>query len=213
MAQLPLPPAVLPAPATVRLAAGTRVWRVHLIGRGADVPNATAQRSARAGGRFDSIDGSYGYLYLGDSPDAAVAETICRDLPVDQSPRLIPVKQIADRKLTEVEISDDLVLADLTGAGTARINAGGWLTHCDRSGYLTTRRWAAAIFAAYPELNGLQYRPRHDDNRIAWMLTYPPGQTRAASLGPGFSLELDTAEGRALLAPILAEHNAALPPR
>lgn len=209
---LPAPPEHLPAPVIATLTAGTSVWRIHSTARGATIPNPTAQPRPRAGGRFDSLDGAYAYLYIGDSPHAAVAETLCRNLPVDQSPRLLLHSQIAGRSLTELVTTTDLHLADLTGTGSARINAGSWLTHCDPSGYLTTRQCASSILENNPHLVGLQYRPRHNDNQLAWMLATPT-EVGHTALAATWTVELDTAVGRALLTPILAEHNAAIPLR
>lgn len=210
MSTLPDPPAALPVPRTTTITTGTKLWRIHSTTRRPNTPNPTAQPSPRRGGRFDSLDGSYAYLYLGDTPNAAVAETLCRNLPVDQTPRLLPHSQIAGRSLTELEILTELHVADLTGTGSARINAGSWLTHSDPSGYLTTRRWATAILTAHPHLAGLQYRPRHNDNQIAWMLATPTADDHQA-LAATWTVQLDTPQGRALLTPLLAEHNAALP--
>lgn len=209
MADLPDPPVPLPKPVVAVLAAGTRVWRVHGL-RSPLQPNPTPRPHPRVGGRFDRITGEYAYVYVGDSPHAAVAETLCRNLPVDRSPRIIPHRTIVDRQLTDLTTSSSLGMADLTGAGTARINAGSWLTHCDPAGYLHTRRWAAAIFAAHPDLDGLQYRPRPDDNRIAWILKTAPDIEEHPALTAGESLDLNTPAGRAVLSPILAAHNAAI---
>ncbi|MFC0447010.1 hypothetical protein [Rhodococcus jostii] len=58
---------------------------------------------------------------------------------------------------------------DVTGTGASRINADAWLSTCDASGYLHTRRWVAAILAANPDVDGVQYRPRDGENILAWM--------------------------------------------
>lgn len=207
----PDPPSPLPAPAIAVVPAGTTVWRIHQSIRGAADLNPTPRPRAAVGGRFDSRDGSYSYLYIADSPAAAVAETLCRRLPVAHSPRLIPRASIAGRTLTSLVVTEDLHVADLTGAGSARINAGSWLTHSDPAHYLVTRAWASAVLTANPDIAGLQYRPRHDDNRLSWVLTSHPSAGRHGRLAPKApGVELDTAIGRAVLSPLLAAHNAAL---
>jgi hypothetical protein len=207
--QIPLPPVPLPDPRRAVLSRGTVVWRIHRGARPADEPNPTAQPRPRRGGRFDSLDGSYSYLYLADSVEGAVAETLCRNLPVDRSPRVIPHSGVRGKVLTSLEITSDIIVADLTGTGTAQINAGSWLTHSDPSRYLRTRRWAAAILAADPMLTGLMYRPRHDDNRLAWMLASTRGERLDLRPMPD-GLALDGTPGHLVLAPVLAAHNAAL---
>lgn len=209
----PDPPAVLPAALLTTVPAGTSVWRIHSATRGAADLNPTPRPRVRSGGRFDSLDGSYAYLYIGGSPAAAVAETLCRNLPVDQSPRLIPRAQVIGRVLSELQITRPLRVVDLTGTGAARINAGVWLTKCDPSGYLHTRRWAAAILAANPGVDGVQYRPRHDENTLSWMLAdSPAAMSHRAVEAVGGLIPLDSADGQYLLGALLTAHNAALAP-
>ncbi|MFF0813601.1 RES family NAD+ phosphorylase [Rhodococcus sp. NPDC003318] len=209
----PHPPTPLPAALVTTIPAGTTMWRIHATSRGATDLNPTPSPRVRRGGRFDSLDGSYAYTYLGDSPAAAVAETLCRTLPVDQSPRLIPRAQIADRVLSEATATRDVSVVDLTGTGAARINAGIWLTKCDPSGYLATRTWAAAILAANPGVDGIQFRPRHDENTLSWLLTGPATTARHPALASvGGVIHLDSPAGHHLLGALLTPHNAALGP-
>ncbi|MFD1813614.1 RES family NAD+ phosphorylase [Rhodococcus gannanensis] len=209
----PDPPTPLPSALIVSVPSGTPLWRIHSAKRGAADLNPTASPRPRKGGRFDSIDGSYAYTYVGDSPAAAVAETLCRNLPVDQSPRLVPRVQIAGRVLSELRTTRALRVVDLTGTGSSRINAGVWLTKCDPSGYLQTRRWAAAILAANPDVDGIQFRPRHDENTLSWMLTGAPTVHVHPGITPvGGVVPLDSSDGHYLLGALLTPHNAALGP-
>lgn len=211
--EYPDPPTNLPPALVVTVPADTSVWRIHGTARGGADLNPTPRPRVRVGGRFDSLDGSYAYLYIGDSPAAAVAETLCRNLPVDQSPRLIPRIQIRGRVLSELRTTRPVRVVDLTGTGAARLNAGVWLTKCDPSGYLATRRWAAAVLAANPGIDGLQYRPRHDENNLAWMLADTPATAAHAAVEPvGGVVPLDSADGHYLLGALLTAHNAALAP-
>lgn len=211
--EYPDPPTPLPRASIVTVPADTPVWRIHSAARGAADLNPTPRPRVRAGGRFDSLDGSYAYLYVGDSPAAAVAETLCRNLPADQSPRLIPRIQIRGRVLSELRTTRPMRVADLTGTGAARLNAGVWLTKCDPSGYLATRRWAAAVLAANPGIDGLQYRPRHDENNLAWMLAAASTTAAHPAVAPvGGVVPLDSADGHYLLGALLTAHNAALAP-
>lgn len=47
--------------------------------------NPTRQVTALAGGRFDSLDGDYRYLYVAGDIEGAMAERIFRDLPFGRS--------------------------------------------------------------------------------------------------------------------------------
>ncbi|OYD70186.1 RES domain-containing protein [Rhodococcus sp. OK302] len=207
------PPSPLPPVLITTIPVGMSLWRIHSATRGAADLNPIARPRVRVGGRFDSIDGSYSYLYLGDSPAAAVGETLCRNLPVNHSPRLIPRAQIVDRVLSELRTVRPVQVVDLTGTGAARINAGAWLTKCDPSGYLHTRRWAAAILAANPDVDGIQYRPRHDENTLSWMLSDSPSvSSHPAVEAVAGLIPLDCADGHYLLGTLLTAHNAALGP-
>src|SRR5689334_2278260 len=100
------PPAECPGtPRLGWLRKGTVVWRVHRTDHGAIRMNATARPDASAGGRFDSVDGSFAYLYLAADPQAAIAEVICRDLPFDGAPRLVPRAAVASRSLSRLEVT------------------------------------------------------------------------------------------------------------
>lgn len=196
------------------LAAGTRAWRVHGARRPAAAMNPTAQPDALGGGRFDSLDGGYAYLYVADSEDGAIAETLCRDLPLDPSvERIVPTSAVAGRVLTALTVVSDIMVAALHGPHLSAIGQDLWLTKCEARQYVTTRRWAAAVFQADAGLHGIAYRARHNEDCMAWMLaTDPtvdehPALTVDASVTP---LELYHGEGRALLAQVLAAHCAVL---
>ncbi|MFZ2177301.1 MAG: RES family NAD+ phosphorylase [Rhodococcus sp. (in: high G+C Gram-positive bacteria)] len=166
-----------PAHRTV-LTAGTVVWRVHSSHRAPHTPNPTAQPDELAGGRFDSLDGSYAYLYIADTPDGAIAETICRDLPLDPTiARIVPSSAVAGRTLTALTVTRSLTTAALHGPHLAAVGQDLWLTKCEARHYVTTRRWAHAIRAADPDLDGLAYRPRHNEDTLAWILTTDPAIT------------------------------------
>ncbi|WP_414706262.1 RES domain-containing protein [Rhodococcus rhodochrous] len=77
----------------------------HSTHRAAHVPNPTPQPDQFAGGRFDSLDGSYAYLHLADSPDGAIAETLCRDLPLEPgTARIVPTAAMRGRTLTALTL-------------------------------------------------------------------------------------------------------------
>lgn len=196
------------------LTAGTVVWRVHSSGRAASALNPTAQPDELAGGRFDSLDGSYAYLYLADCPEGAIAETICRDLPLDPTDaRIVPASSVAGRTLTALTVTRTLTTAALHGPHPAAIGQDLWLTKCEARHYVTTRRWARAIRAADPDLDGFAYRPRHNEDALAWALTTSPTIAfhPALQVDPSTDpLPLDKGPGRDLVDRIIADHSAVL---
>lgn len=169
---VPRPPGTPPAgnPSTVQLPSGTTLWRVHQPPHPADSFNPNAQPSALAGGRFDSLDGSFSYAYLGDAPSTAIVETVCRDLPLGGAPRLVPRKELTGRCLSKVTIVRDLSVLVLHGAGLTHVGAPLSLTKCDADQYELTRAWAHALRTWFPQVDGFQYRPRHDEDAFAWVL-------------------------------------------
>ncbi|WP_368681165.1 RES family NAD+ phosphorylase [Rhodococcus opacus] len=178
--------------------------------------NPTAQPDELAGGRFDSLDGSHAYLYLADSPDGAIAETICRDLPLDRSiARIVPPSTVTGRTLTALTVTRTLTTAALHGPHLASVGQDLWLTKCEARHYVTTRRWAHTIRAADNDIDGLAYRPRHNEDTLAWILTTDPAITPHVDLAidpTTTSLPLDHGPGRDLVARIIADHSALLSP-
>ncbi|EID77341.1 MULTISPECIES: RES family NAD+ phosphorylase [Rhodococcus] len=175
--------------------------------------NPTAQPDELAGGRFDSRDGSHAYLNLADSPDGAIAETICRDLPLDPSiARIVPASTVTGRTLTALTVTRTLTTAALHGPHLASVV---WLTKCEARHYVTTRRWAHTIRAADNDIDGLAFRPRHNDDTLAWILTTDPAITPHPDLAidpTTTPLPLDHGPGRDLVARISADHSAILSP-
>lgn len=171
-----------------------------------------ASPHVEGGGRFDSIDGSYAYLYLGDSPEAAIAETLCRSLGFGTAAdRIVPAMAIRRRVLSPVTVVQDLNVTSAHGADLNQLGQDLWLTKCDPADYLLTRAWAAAIRTWTMPNNGLGYRCRNDEDRQAWVLMTDPGVRHHPNLaGTGDQLSLDTPGGRAILRRTLVTYNATL---
>jgi hypothetical protein len=181
------PPANCPGvPVIEVLGVGSRVFRVHREQHSAVAPNPTVPAPSGIGGsRFDSPGGSYAALYFADSPEGAIAETLCRDLPLDGRPRLIPRAALTARRLSSLIVTTGLTLVAAHGAALTHLGQDGWLTSSDPVEYPLTRQWAAAIRRWCPTADGLAYRCRHDNDRIAYM-TWSPIPT---NLHPGLSVE------------------------
>lgn len=205
------PPDCPGTPSLEALRAGTTLWRVHSSGRHPAAMNATARPTADRGGRFDSTDGSYGYLYLGVDEQAAIAETLCRDLPFGGEPRIVPRVLLHGRVLSALSVEPAVWVVRLHGAGLAQVGQDTWLTKCGPEHYLLTRRWAAAVRTWVGAADGFAYRCRHDEDRLAVVLFSEPGVVTHPSLAATDDrLELDSPSGRVLVRAVLARHNAAL---
>jgi RES domain-containing protein len=195
----------------VLLRKGTVVWRVHRHGRGATRMNPAPRPDAGSGGRFDSLDGSFACLYVGADPAAAIAEVLCRDLPLDDRARILPRAALRDRLLSRLEVTTGIRVVSLRGADLAQVGQDLWLTKSDPSDYVETRAWATAILRWVPRAAGLEYRCRHDEDRRAWCLVTPPEVATHPRLDTtGSALPLESPSGLVAVRAVLARHNAAL---
>ncbi len=172
MADLARPPHRRPrgGPVVEVLPAGTSAFRIHTAERDPVALNHAARPSRISGGRFDSDDGNYGYIYVGDSPSTAIAETLCRDLPLTGRARLVPWTQVARRALTRMTVVRDVTVLRLHGPALTQVGAPLALTKCGAQEYETTRAWAKALRRWVPQAEGFAYRPRHDEDGLTWVL-------------------------------------------
>lgn len=197
------------------LPAGTILRRVHGA-YPAHAFNRTPRPSLLSGGRFDSLDGSYAYTYLGQDDDAAIAETICRDLPLDAGMRLVPRARVRGRRITSVEVTRPLRGLVLHGPALAHVGAGLWLTKSDADQYLMTRAWAARLLAWFPDVDAFVYRCRHDEDRLSWVLFDDAQTGRGRAVGAlsalPDSVPLADPPGLTTLLRVLANHNATIEP-
>lgn len=206
------PPSSCPGtPEITRLRRGTRLWRIHAAERDAIAMNPTPRPAAAAGGRFDSIDGSYAYCYLGASARAAIAETMTRDLPLDGAPRLVPRAALVRRQLSQVRLTTAIAVVTLHGPGLAQLGQDTWLTKSEARDYLLTRRWARTIRGWAPAGGGFASRCRHDEDEIAYVLfTDPEIATHPGLTATETTVALDTPTGHTLVRDVLAVYNATL---
>ncbi|MFD6064943.1 hypothetical protein [Rhodococcus wratislaviensis] len=183
------------APAhTDTLAAGTELWRIHRT----DSPfppnsfNSTAiapledalainTRTMRVPrqGRFDPVHddricpgGSLlgGYLYVGLSVGAVVAEGILRGTDIPKTGMLSDTA-LAEVSLTRMIAGEDITVAVLdTQAGLAAINQDGSLTGCTWRDYRDSRITCTNILVGTATAAGVRYRCRHGQDERAVML-------------------------------------------
>ena len=161
---------VAATPVAVELPPGTILWRVHSSCYGAAQFNPTVPKSM-SGGRFDATRADrYDYLYAGNDPIAAVAETLLRDRPPSPMVYQVPAVRLADKKLSKLEVLPPLELVLLHGRGFPAIGqADNWLSSCGPDEYTETRLWAQALRHWAPTCAGIEYRPRHDNDRLAYI--------------------------------------------
>jgi RES domain len=211
------PPAECPGrPVTTRVPAGSVLFRVHRDTRRPYEFNPAARWPTGPGvpvegGRFDSDDGSYAYLYAAVTEAGAFAESFARDLDYTAAgPRPLPRARVARKEVSAVFVQRDLQVVETQAAAAQQLGQDDWLTTCDEGGYPLTRRWARAIRRWVPSGDGLEWRSKRDPTQRVLVLWGDP--TRAADgcglLAPEPDLAdttpLDEGIGRVRLAGFLA---------
>jgi hypothetical protein len=134
----------------------------------------------------------------GSDTIAAVAETLLRDRPYVPMAYQVPFVKLRDKMISKLEVSRPRDAVRLHGAGFHAIGqSDNWLTSCGAGEYQDTRPWARAIRHWSPTATGIEYRPRHEDDRLAYVFfadRCPAGAFNVLDTfpidvaGPGFTL-------------------------
>jgi hypothetical protein len=211
------PPAECPGrPVTTTVPAGTVLFRVHRDTRRPYQFNPTARRPAGPedpvnGGRFDSDDGSYAYLYAAFGEEGSFAECFARDLDYTVAgPRPLPRSRVAGMVVSAVFVQRELEVVETQGAAAQQLGQDDWLTACDESDYPLTRRWARAIRSWAPRADGLEWRSKRDPSQRVLVLWCDPARAAdgcgllAPEDGLADTTPLDEGIGRVRLAGFLA---------
>jgi hypothetical protein len=113
--------------------------------------------------RFDAPAGEYRTLYGAAELTGAFVETVLR-----RARRIIARPFVEQRQWTVLGAQRDLILAKLFDEGlihhgvTADISTG--------DDYSASQRFAADLHAAFPNLDGIAYRARHNNGQICYAL-------------------------------------------
>jgi hypothetical protein len=124
------------------------LWRVHSDAFEPGQFNPTIP-TRFSGGQFDSPDGRYAYLYAGSDTIAAVAETLLRDRRPSGA-FLVPRKRVEGKRLSRLSRVRELSIVVLHGSG------------------LTAIHQTAELTSLGPAC-GFEWRPRHDNDRFAYL--------------------------------------------
>lgn len=219
MANVKPPLAYRGTPARTVLPAGTVLYRVHQKRFPAHSFNPVPSHRYYGGGRFDATDDDrYPYLYAGQSVDVAVAETLLRDLPPDDTGiRQLPQARIVGRRISAICTTADLDLVSLrTGADLGAVAQDTWLTWCDPRDYAQSRHWAHWIRHHAPTAAGYVWLSRREPGLHAYVLFGDRilASALATCTDPhvphGDEADFDTSRGRRGLRNRLNQYNVAL---
>jgi hypothetical protein len=152
------------------VAAGTTLYRVHrtrndpvFFGPGKDAPGRPLPPSFR----FDSPSGAFGVLYIAKELAGAVVETILRN-PERQ---MVALSQVTSRAATELRCSRDLRMVQLHGAGLQQVGTDNAIS---TGPYEPCGLWADALWHHTEAPDGIEYRSRHDPDRLCWAVFERP---------------------------------------
>ena len=175
------------APAWYALKPGDELWRVYF--RGGEHPSRWNQfrTFGPTDARFDhQFEGrphtGHAIMCLALSPVACLAEVFQKTRTIHRSYR--------KPMLVGFAMTSSLKLLDLTGTFPTRIGASMGLMTGARS---VGRNWARALYAAYPEAQGLAYPSSMHANAVAIALNDRADPDKALPPAPGFHKALDDA--------------------
>ena len=128
-------------------------------------------------GRFDSVAGTFGVLYLAFNVAGAFAETILRN----PRRRLIGWDEIATRSMSYLTPSRGLQLLQMHGPGLQALGVDNAIT---TGPYDPCGRWAEALFSHADRPDGIVYASRHDPDQLCVALFSRADITIIAAAGP-----------------------------
>jgi hypothetical protein len=122
--------------------------------------------AAGIAGRFhffqDSAGMTVSVLYGAETEDAAIAETIFRDVPVMGPSRILLKSKLTDLSIATIVSKRDLKLAELFGFGLRRLGVRPeQLTATEASEYQFTVPCAKALYDAFDTMDGFIWMSRH----------------------------------------------------
>lgn len=158
---------------------GTPIHRIHLADYGADQFNPGLRGNARFSPIRTRTDAPIPTLYGGTSFDGAAMETVFHDVPFAPGLKTLDRRRLRGQVHSVLVPQQDLRLVDLGNVALRRLGVSRvQLIETEKSGYPATRRWAEAIHAAHPDVQGLCWVSRQHDREQALMLygdRVPPG--------------------------------------
>jgi hypothetical protein len=156
---------------TVSWPKGQLIHRVHLSAYAPDAFNPGAKGNARFSPIQDSSGKNIPTLYGGTTFDCAVMETVFHDVPFIAGLKTFDKAKLADQLYSVLAPQRALVLADLSATALRALGLRrGELIDTEKDQYPGTRKWAEAIHAACPAVEGLCWVSRQDDRARAIVL-------------------------------------------
>ncbi|TPG52268.1 RES domain-containing protein [Sphingomonas glacialis] len=189
-ARLPAPPAVaaprlvaaprvIPVPAanladlvkTTSWPARVTMHRIHPDAYGAVEFNPGAGGNARFSPIADAKGDYIPTIYAGTTLECAAMETVFHDVPFEPGLKTVAKRKLQHHDYSQIESAAGLTLVDLNNTALRKLGIGRVdLIETDKDIYPQTRKWAEAIHAQCPDVQGLSWISRQDDRARAIML-------------------------------------------
>jgi hypothetical protein len=169
---IPVPPANLAdLVKTTSWTAGVTMHRIHPNQYGATEFNPGPAGNARFSPIADAKGGSIPTIYAGTTLECAAMETVFHDVPFEPGLKTVAKRKLRHHHHSQIEPTADLTLVDLSNTALRKLGIGRVdLIETDKDVYPQTRRWAEAIHAQCPGVQGLSWISRQDDRARAVML-------------------------------------------
>ncbi|WP_456634722.1 RES family NAD+ phosphorylase [Bradyrhizobium sp. USDA 10063] len=150
---------------------GRVIHRIHLQIYGSSEFNP----GLRGNARFSPIKASDGAniptLYGGTTFDCAAMETVFHDVPFSAGLKTFDKWKLTDQVYSQLTPKRDLNLTDLSATALRKLGIQrNELIDTEKDKYPDTRKWAEAIHAACPGVEGLFWVSRQDDRAFAVVL-------------------------------------------
>lgn len=150
---------------------GQVIHRIHLSLYGGSAFNPGIKGNARFSPIQNAAGASIPTLYGGTTFDCAAMETVFHDVPFAPGLKTFDKGKLAEQVYSTITPQRDLVLADLSSTALRSLGVRrGELIDTEKDQYPGTRRWAEAIHAQCPTIEGLCWVSRQDDRAHAVVL-------------------------------------------
>lgn len=217
---------------TVLIPRGTRVWRIFNTDDEAIYPPNEFRTEHIAPlvdarrfdpfkdkiplqGRFDPVhdiavcpggDQLGGYIYVGLSVSAVVAEGILRNVDIPEQ-NILSASLLQGRSLVEMELGEDIRVVTLDDQRVlTQINLDASIDGCTFEFYGDTRKSGTDILVAHSDSNGLRYDCRHGKGTLALLLVDRGSLSSLKVMGSSYPLDQDN-EGRRMVLDCLWEEH------
>lgn len=159
---------------THKIAAGTALHRVHPDLYSGVEFNPWEHSDARFSTIRDSAGTVIPVIYVAETFDAALMETVFHDIPYQQDDKFLDKSKLDGLVHTEVVTTQEILVADLTTKGLRKLGVNPVdLVTSEKDHYPFSRAVAESIIQNNPSIQGLRWMSRQDNTAEAYVLFEP----------------------------------------